>query len=147
MTSLFFYALSACLAVTFACVSVRWQVVPTRSPVETERPPPPREFESLQNLFSGDRETASKGRAIYEANCVSCHGPTGKGDGPAGGALETKPLNLAANQFALSDGYLYWRISEGGMIEPFASMMPAWRGLLREEQIWEVITYLRTLEE
>ena len=102
---------------------------------------------SLQNSFSGDRDAAAKGKAIYEANCASCHGPSGEGDGPAGSALERRPLNLAANQSELGDDYLYWRISEGGMMEPFASMMPAWRGLLREEQIWQVIAYLRTLKE
>jgi mono/diheme cytochrome c family protein len=46
----------------------------------------------------------------------------------------------------LSDGYLYWRISEGGQMEPFNSMMPAWKDGLSEQQIWQIISFVRTLD-
>jgi mono/diheme cytochrome c family protein len=68
---------------------------------------------------------------------------TAGGDGPIAASLNPKPSNLAENQSGLSDSYLYWRIAEGGLFEPFRSGMPAWKGLLTEDQIWEVITYLR----
>jgi hypothetical protein len=55
------------------------------------------------------------------------------------------PQNLAENQSQLSDSYLFWRISEGGLMDPFYSLMPAWRGLLDEEEIWQIITYVRTM--
>lgn len=40
------------------------------------------------------------GRALFEANCAACHGPTGKGDGPAAKSLETelKPLSTLARR-------------------------------------------------
>ena len=41
-----------------------------------------------------DAEYAKKGRAIYVQLCVSCHGPSGKGDGPASGALKKPPADL-----------------------------------------------------
>lgn len=45
----------------------------------------------------------------------------------------------------LSDGYLFWRVSKGGVIDPFNSAMPAWESALTEDQRWEVISYIRTL--
>ena len=45
----------------------------------------------------------------------------------------------------LADDYLYWRISEGGAFEPFISLMPAWGTLLSEQEMWQLVSYLRTL--
>ena len=116
--------------------------------LETEEasgiPDPPETFADLINPFAGDQGAALEGDILYQANCSSCHGFTGEGDGTASAGLEPKPQNLAERQSELSDAYLFWRISDGGLIEPFNSLMPGWRGLLSEEQIWQVITYLRT---
>ena len=40
-------------------------------------------------------ELLQKGKASYEMNCASCHGPAGAGDGAAAVALDPKPRNLA----------------------------------------------------
>ena len=109
------------------------------------KPEPPEQFADLSNPFTDDPEMIAEGEVLYQANCSSCHGFTGEGDGTAAAGLEPKPENLAQNQSALSDAYLFWRISEGGLIKPFNSLMPTWKGLMSEERIWQVITYLRTL--
>jgi high-affinity iron transporter len=36
----------------------------------------------------------SRGKQVFEAQCASCHGADGKGDGPAGVALTPKPANF-----------------------------------------------------
>ncbi len=107
----------------------------------------PGEFASMSNPFAGDVAAIEAGGAIYAANCATCHGPEGGGDGPSAAALDPKPSNLAdANMMAgLSDGYLFWRISEGGMMAPFNSTMPPWKGTLTEDEIWQVVTYVRSL--
>ncbi len=105
----------------------------------------PAPYQGKTNPFAGDTAAAEAGKAIYETNCASCHGPTGQGDGPAGQALDPKPSNLAQKGGELGDDFLFWRISEGGAMAPFNSAMPAWKGVLSEEQIWQVITYIRTL--
>jgi mono/diheme cytochrome c family protein len=110
----------------------------------SERPDPPEEYASLKNPLEGEAEAISAGESLYQANCSSCHGATGEGDGPAASGLNPKPKNLAQGQTSMEDSYLYWRIAEGGLMEPFNSVMPAWRGLLEEEQIWQIITYIRT---
>ena len=108
-------------------------------------PEPPAEYAGVVNPKAGDAAAAEAGGAFFAANCAACHGQGGAGDGPAGGALNPAPGNLAETQKAMSDAYLYWRIADGGMLEPFRSAMPAWKSLLTEDQIWELITFIRTL--
>jgi len=119
--------------------------VETTSTAEAARPEPPEEYASRANPYAGDSHAEAEGESLYLADCSSCHGPAGRGDGPAAGGLDPKPQNLAENQGILSDAYLFWRISEGGLMEPFYSVMPSWAGILNEEQIWQIISFLRTL--
>jgi mono/diheme cytochrome c family protein len=107
----------------------------------------PAEYANLTNPLLDDATAMTAGQAIFEANCAACHGQTGAGDGPAGVALNPKPADLAdgAMMHELSDSYLYWRISRGGTMPPFNSAMPAWEAQLSETEIWQVISYVRTL--
>lgn len=134
------YLLSGCATAQGLSVSI----TPTAE-AEGTRPEPPAEYADMRNPFkTGDEDALSKGEALYQANCSSCHGEQGLGDGPAGASLNPKPSNLARAPKNLSDAYLFWRISEGGILEPFNSLMPAWKALMSEQQIWQVITYIRT---
>lgn len=116
---------------------------------EHEHAMAPDEFASLTNPFAGDAAAADAGKAIFETNCVVCHGTEGHGDGPSAEALDPKPADLSdsAMMSSMADGYLYWRVTEGGVIEPFNSAMPPWKAVLNEDQTWQVITYIRTLSQ
>lgn len=105
----------------------------------------PAAFQGKTNPLANDSAAADKGKEIYTTNCASCHGDSGKGDGPAGASLDPHPGNLAAAQ-AKGDDYLFWRISEGGMGAPFNSSMPAWKDILSEDEIWQVITHIHTFK-
>lgn len=109
---------------------------------------PPDEFSSLTNPFAGDQTAITAGQEIYKINCATCHGPEGAGDGPGAVGLDPKPANLGDSEMMheLSDGYLFWRVSKGGAIEPFNSVMPSWEWMT-EGQRWQVISYVRTLSE
>lgn len=48
-------------------------------------------------------ELVQKGKASFEMNCASCHGPAGAGDGAAAAALDPKPRNLATAPFKGGD--------------------------------------------
>jgi len=88
-------------------------------------------------------ESVLSGAEIYTANCATCHGATGLGDGPTAAALDPAPAPISHTAQMLSDDLVFYRISEGGV--PFQTSMPAWKGVLSEDQIWDVIAYVRVL--
>ncbi len=83
--------------------------------------------------------TIALGQKLYTANCFTCHGPNGKGDGPGGAALEKKPADLGGRikSTGESDGELFWKISEG------RAPMITWKTSLSETQRWELVNYIR----
>jgi mono/diheme cytochrome c family protein len=95
-------------------------------------------------LLAGD---VTAGRALYQQYCSMCHGPQGKGDGPAASAMNPKPRDHTDGRYmnALSDAHLTIVISEGGAAVQRSPLMPSWKGTLSPQQIADVITYLRTL--
>lgn len=88
-------------------------------------------------------EALVNGAAIYMANCATCHGETGLGDGPVSTSLDPAPAPISHTTQMLADDLLFYRVSDGGL--PFQTAMPAWKGVLSEEQIWDVIAYVRAL--
>lgn len=107
----------------------------------TSFPPVPAEYAGKTNPFGS--EAAAVG-AVEDFNtyCEACHGAAGLGDGPAGQGLNPLPANLPQVAAQVGDDYLFWRISEG---KPGTSMV-GWAGVLNEEQIWQVVAYIRTLK-
>jgi len=94
-----------------------------------------------KNPFAGNGEAAASGKQIYGTICTTCHGPTGRGDGPAAATLNPKPANYTTSAIAgESDGSLFWKLSEG------RGAMLAFKGSYSEKQRWELITYIRTLQ-
>ncbi len=102
--------------------------------------PVPAEWAGKTNPLGADAATA--GAEVFKTNCETCHGPQGHGDGPAGAALDPQPKNLADLQTRAGDDYLFWRINTG---KEGTSMVP-WQGILTEEQIWQVVAFIRTLK-
>ncbi len=79
------------------------------------------------------------GKKTYDSNCVICHGPAGKGDGPGAAALNPKPKNLSEKVIqAQADGELFWKISEG------RGAMPPWKHLAEKDR-WSLVHYIRSL--
>jgi mono/diheme cytochrome c family protein len=95
-------------------------------------------------LLAGD---VNAGRAFYQQYCSMCHGPQGKGNGPAAAAMNPKPRDHTDGRYmnTLSDAHLATVISEGGAAVQRSPLMPSWKGTLSPQQIADVITYLRTL--
>lgn len=91
----------------------------------------------------------SKGKALYESSCTSCHGMSGKGDGPAAVSLRPKPRNLTDSAYmsSLNDQYLYDVINKGGAAVGKSPFMPGWGTTLSDEDIADIISYIRSLSE
>ena|SRR3990172_2543569 len=102
--------------------------------------PVPSEFAGKTNPLGAD--AAAAGATAFKVNCEACHGPQGHGDGPAGVALDPAPKNLGELQTIAGDDYLFWRISTGKE----GTSMVAWKGVLTDEQIWQVVSFIRTLK-
>ncbi len=92
------------------------------------------------NPVAGNANATALGEKLYVANCLTCHGPTGHGDGPGAVALEKKPANLGARikETGEKDGELFWKISEG------RAPMITWKMSLSETQRWELVNYIKT---
>jgi mono/diheme cytochrome c family protein len=101
----------------------------------------PAEYAGKTNPFGA--EAALEGAKVFQTNCETCHGSQGHGDGIASQSLEPKPKDLAVFEESVGDDYLFWRISEG---KPGTSMV-AWKSILTEEQIWQAVSFIRTLDQ
>jgi mono/diheme cytochrome c family protein len=109
----------------------------------------PHEYEDLENPFAGNSTAVAAGTELFTVNCASCHGDTGLGDGAAAVGLDPKPASLADSSMMsdLTDAYIFWRITEGGTMEPFNSAMPPWKDILSEEQRWQLVSFVRSLSQ
>ncbi len=108
--------------------------------------PVPADFAGKTNPVANDAAAIEAGKVIYTDNCATCHGDSGKGDGPGGASLSPKPGNLVSLLPAKQDDFVYWVISEGGAATGKSASMVAWNGTLSEEEIWQVIAYTRSLK-
>ncbi len=93
---------------------------------------------------------AAKGEATFKQLCVSCHGDTGKGDGPAGAALNPKPADFtdAKRAAAATDEYIYKMVKDGGQANGKSPLMVAWGPVLNDDQkVRDVAAYVRSLSK
>lgn len=90
---------------------------------------------------------ATQGAALYAANCASCHGAVGAGDGPAGAALVPKPARHddGAYMNALTNEHLFRVVKEGGPAVGKSPLMAPWGGMLNDAQIWDLVAFMRSL--
>jgi len=85
--------------------------------------------------------------ADYQMYCASCHGQTGAGDGPVAPTLPVQPAKHNDGNYMnkLDDAYLFKVISEGGPSVGKSELMAPWGGSLSDQQIRNVIAYIRSL--
>jgi mono/diheme cytochrome c family protein len=105
----------------------------------------PDEYSGITNPIPADEASIERGGEIFATHCASCHGGGGMGDGPAAAGLDPAPAAIAHTSQMLGDDYQFWRISEGGAMEPFNSGMIAWKGIIDEDARWDMINYVQAL--
>ena len=93
----------------------------------------------LTNPLPGDLESIARGGELYRANCTSCHGAGGRGDGPLAVTLSPPPADLARHIPLHPEGDTYIFIANGF---PHTAM-PAWAETLTELEIWDLVNFLR----
>lgn len=83
-----------------------------------------------------------RGEAVYEKHCLRCHGANLEGDGPDGQYLIVPPANLRSMEVRLkSDWELMITIAHGVLFSP----MHGWRDRLSEQEIMDVLAYIRLM--
>ena len=94
------------------------------------------------------------GQQRYQQLCENCHGPEGKGDGPAGLGAQPMPRDFSVGLFKFdadsdgrtgSDEDLFLVIRDGGMAVGGSPLMAPW-GQLGDDSIRELVVYIRSLE-
>jgi mono/diheme cytochrome c family protein len=86
---------------------------------------------------------AEKGKSLYAAQCLMCHGKVGDGNGPVGKALSPKPKAFVAGSLS-PDPLLFKVIKFGGKANGLSKDMDAYPAL-SDQQIWDLIAYIKTL--
>jgi cbb3-type cytochrome c oxidase subunit III len=89
--------------------------------------------------------TPSRGAALYDSYCWTCHGKTGKGDGPIAVTYKPRPRDLTdrASLAKRTDRDLYNVISRGAGAVERSPTMPAWGSVLSPQEIWDLVAYVR----
>ena len=95
------------------------------------------------------------GKALFEANCASCHGVSGKGDGPVGAALNPPPRDFTVGEFKFDangngtpgeDEDIVLVIQKGAMAYGGSALMAPWP-TLSDDQVVDVVAYIRSLKQ
>lgn len=83
------------------------------------------------------------GKHVFAYYCVECHGRDGQNTGvPFATRLSPPVPSMASREVqAYTDGQLKWVIDHG----IFPSGMPASKGTLSDEEVWQIVLYLRDL--
>lgn len=127
----FFFYIFIILILTSACSSGNNQ----RQSTEAVRRKP--------DLAAGER--------LYNKYCFYCHGKEGRGDGAIGIGLPIKPVDFVGDveRMKKSDEALFQSISRGihRKIGGESLQMPQWDLIMKEDEIRDVLAYIRFLAE
>jgi mono/diheme cytochrome c family protein len=88
------------------------------------------------NPYRGQTEAIAAGRRVFLDRCSQCHGEN------AQGTKKHPPLKSERVQQQATEGDIHWLLVNGNMRKG----MPSW-SKLPDQQLWQVITYVKSLHE
>lgn len=99
---------------------------------------PPEEKEKVSPFIFTD-STITIGKALYEKNCLSCHGEPTKGNYAQ---LDPIPVDPVTEEFQENtDGEIYYKIVQG------KGLMPSFKDVLTPKERWQIVAYTRSFNE
>lgn len=89
------------------------------------------------------------GESKFRQLCASCHGNTGKGDGPAARGLRPPPADMTSSEWQASvdDDYLREIITRGGPAVGKSPMMTPFGHALRGDDLDNIIAFIRAMDD
>jgi cbb3-type cytochrome c oxidase subunit III len=100
------------------------------------------------SLSRASVEAQPRGKAVYDAHCVECHGGTGKGDGASAAFLVPRPRDFTTGKYKIrstesgsmpSDDDLVASVRRG----LYGTAMPGWDRILSDADIADVVHYVK----
>ena len=127
---------AAAVLVVGAGTMVAWAQGEWKAPADAKNAKNPRADKK------NDKKEMAEAKKVADTNCASCHGPEGKGNGPAAAALPPpKPADwTSAKVTSQADGELFWKITNG------RGAMPPWKHLPEKDR-WDLVNYIRSLQK
>lgn len=93
-----------------------------------------------------------KGKEVYDKRCAGCHGAEGGGDGPAADRLRPMPRNFKAAKYKFTFNQ-FGKLPQDSTIARWiadglpGTSMPGWKDLLSEQDIRNVVAYIKTFSK
>ncbi len=99
----------------------------------------PEDFKQLKNPLQLSEANLTAARGIYRDECLQCHGPQGKGDGPQAHLHKPAPHDLtdSLRMSRITDGEILYQITEG------RRPMPSFKSRLTPDQRWQLVLLVR----
>jgi len=98
-------------------------------------------------LVAGANPT--QGKNYYYSYCIACHGWLLHGDGPSASELNPRPRTLTRGEYMQkkSNLELFTVIKGGGEAVSLSSSMPNWGNVLQDQDIWNIIAFIRAMQD
>jgi mono/diheme cytochrome c family protein len=102
----------------------------------------PANYKSMKNSVAMSDASTKAGQLLYVRTCAACHGKTGLGDGPKAKALKTSPTNFSKAEYQnQTDGEHFYKTRAGN------GDMPKYEGKMSDDDIWNIVNYMRTFKK
>jgi cytochrome c553 len=102
----------------------------------------PANYKSMKNPIAMSDASTLAGQTLYNKTCTPCHGKTGLGDGVKVKSLKTTPGNFSKDEFqSQTDGEHFYKTKIG------RGEMTKYEGKLSDDDIWNLVNYMRTFKK